>query len=346
MTEKQYKAAVVQAAPVYLDLQASVDKAGQLIAEAAGNGASLIAFGEAWLPGYPFWAWLDGVFANMEKFAQYQACSMDLNSNEARDVCRAAADNNIFVVMGYSEYDRGSLYLSQAIIDDQGELLANRRKLKPTMIERVVYGEGDGSDLSVHDTRLGRIGGLCCWEHLQPLSRYAMYSQYEQVHVAAWPSFAADPNLAYAMGREVNSSASQLYAAEGQCFVLAPTSVVDDRTLEMMANKQGSSEPFRKGGGYSMIYAPDGRPLTEPLAEDEEGILYADIDLALIDLAKLAADPTGHYSRPDVTRLLFNHRAVPCVENSGGRTTDVTDEAGDENHAGEEQLSGQPRIIS
>lgn len=314
MSDKNFKVAAVQAAPVWLDLTASIDKAIQLIESAAENGASLIAFGEAWLPGYPFWVWADSPFTNMPRFAQYQSCALDLNGDQAQRINQAAVDNKIHVVSGYSEYDRGSLYLGQAIIDDQGQTLATRRKLKPTMAERMVYGEGDGSDLAVFETVLGRVGALCCWEHLQPLSRYAMYSQREQIHVAAWPAFCIDPDLAFALGKEVNGAASRLYAAEGQCFVIAPTSVFDDAAMELMSSIGGGVQPFKLGGGRAMIYGPDGRELCQALAETEEGIVYADIDLGMIDLAKLAADPAGHYARPDVTRLWFNRNPAPAVQ--------------------------------
>ena len=212
------------------------------------------------------------------------------------------------------------MYRGQTIIDDRGETLATRRKLKPTMAERMVYGEGDGSDLSVYDTAIGRIGALCCWEHLQPLSKYAMYAQREQIHVAAWPAFCIDPELAYALGPEVNGAASRLYAAEGQCFVLAPTSVFDEQAMQLMSSRSGAMQPFRPGGGYAMIYGPDGRELCEPLAQTQEGILYADIDLRMIDLAKIAADPAGHYSRPDVTRLWFNQHPARQVMDGSAQT--------------------------
>ena len=308
------KVAVVQAAPIWFELEASIDKAIGLIEAAAKNGAKLVAFGEAWLPGYPFWVWVDGPFTNFQRFAQYQSCSLDLNSEQAQRINQAAADNNIYVVSGYSEYDQGSLYLGQAIIDDQGKTIASRRKLKPTMAERMVYGEGDGSDLSVFETPIGRIGALCCWEHLQPLSKYAMYSQREQIHIAAWPAFCINPELAYALGKEVNGAASRLYAAEGQCFVLAPTSVFDEKAQALMSSTTGAMQPFNLGGGYAMIYGPDGRELCEALPETEEGIVYAEIDLNVIDLAKIAADPAGHYSRPDVTRLWFNQNPAPAVQ--------------------------------
>jgi hypothetical protein len=136
--------------------------------------------------------------------------------------------------MGHSEKQGGSLYMGQWIIGADGETIAQRRKLKPTHVERTVFGEGDGSDLAVHDTPLGRVGALCCWEHLQPLSKYAMYAQNEQVHVAAWPSFSLYRGGAYALGPEVNNAASRIYAVEGSCFVLAPCATVSKEMVALL----------------------------------------------------------------------------------------------------------------
>jgi nitrilase len=185
--------------------------------------------------------------------------------------------------------------------------VATRRKLKPTHVERTIYGEGDGSDLSVYDTDVGRVGALCCWEHLQPLSKYAMYAQNEQVHIAAWPSFSLYRGGAYALGAEVNNAASRVYAVEGSCFVLAPCATVSPEMIQTLCG----DDPMKRqllleGGGFAAIYAPDGQLISEVIPENKEGIVYADLDLGMISLAKAAADPAGHYSRPDVTRLLLD----------------------------------------
>lgn len=174
MKQKAYKVAAVQAAPVYLNLEKSIGKAVSLIEEAASKGAALIGFPETWLPGYPLWPWLDSPAWGMQFVQRYFENSLILGSEEAGRINQAAAKNNIFVVMGYSERSGGSLYLGQSLISNRGETIATRRKLKPTHVERTVFGEGDGSHLWVHDTELGRIGALCCWEHFQPLTKYAM----------------------------------------------------------------------------------------------------------------------------------------------------------------------------
>ncbi|HVO06494.1 MAG TPA: carbon-nitrogen hydrolase family protein [Burkholderiaceae bacterium] len=306
-THPRYKVAAVQAAPMFLDLDASIDKAIGLIADASKQGAKLIAFPETWLPGYPWFIWLDSPAWGMQFIQRYHDNSLSYGTPQAERLAKAARDHRIMVVMGLSEKSGGSLYMGQWIIDADGATVAQRRKLKPTHVERTVFGEGDGSDLAVHDTALGRVGALCCWEHLQPLSKYAMYAQNEQVHIAAWPSFSLYRGGAYALGPEVNNAASRIYAVEGQCFVIAPCATVSKDMIGLLCG----DDPMKKqllleGGGFAAIYAPDGQLMHEPLPEQAEGLVYADIDLGMISLAKAAADPAGHYARPDVTRLLLN----------------------------------------
>jgi aliphatic nitrilase len=310
----RFKAAVVQAAPAFLDLAAGIDKACRFIAEAAARGAQLIAFPETWLPGYPWWIWLGPPAWGMQFVQRYHDHSLVFGSDEARRLARAAREHRIHVVMGLSERDGGSLYISQLMIDDSGRTIARRRKLKPTHVERTVFGDGDGSDLVVCDTAIGRLGALCCWEHLQPLTKYAMYSLGEQVHVASWPSFSLYRGLAYALGPELNTAASQMYAAEGQCFVLAACGVVSEEMVELLCDSEDKRALLPVGGGHARAFGPDGRPLAEPLPDREDGLLIVDIDVGLISLAKSVADPIGHYSRPDVLRLWFNREPAPRVE--------------------------------
>lgn len=310
---QQIKVACVQAAPVFMNLDATVDKTVQLIEQAAQNGATLIAFPETWIPGYPWFLWLDTPMKNMPLVYQYHQNSLELDSEKAFLIREAAKQNNIFVVLGFSEKDHGSLYISQWIIDNRGETVSTRRKLKATHVERTLFGESDGSSIRVDETSLGRIGALCCWEHLQPLARYAMYSQHEQIHIAAWPSFSLYQPHMGSIGPEVNIAASRLYAAEGQCFVISPCAIVSKEMQDLMCDTDEKRELLKLGGGHARIFGPDGKDLVEPLAEDEEGLLYATLDLNLITLAKTAADPVGHYSRPDVFQLVFNKTATKRV---------------------------------
>lgn len=327
---KAIKVAAVQAAPVFLDLNRSIDKAEQLITEAARNGAKIIAFPETWLPGYPWFVWLSSPAEAMQFFAPYHHNSMNVNSEQMNRLQAIAQRNDIFINMGFSERENGTRYMSQAMISNEGDLLQVRRKLKPTFAERMVFGEGDGSDLEVVNTSIGRIGALNCWEHAQPLVRMAMHAQGEDIHVAAWPSFCLYRDMAYALGPEVNNSFSRTYAVEGSCYVLAPCATVSQEMFDIMAQTPEKAHLLnprtsKPGGGYAMIYAPDGREMCEPLADDEEGILYADLDPALIDMAKVAADPRGHYARPDVLRLVLNKekRSVMSELNSAEKASIV-----------------------
>ncbi|NIB42822.1 carbon-nitrogen hydrolase family protein [Pseudomaricurvus alkylphenolicus] len=310
---QQYKAAVVQAAPGFLDLAASVDKTITLIEQAANQGASVVAFPEAWIPGYPWWIWLGSPAWGLKFVQAYHQNSLVKDSPEMDQIREAARANSIMVSLGASERDHGSLYLAQFLIGADGNLIHARRKLKPTHAERTVFGDGDGSSLEVHDTPLGRIGNLCCWEHLQPLTKYAMFSMHEQVHIGAWPSFTCYPQ-AYSLSAEMNMAVSSVYSLEGQCYFLAPTAVVSQGMLDVLIDSPDQQELFGGGGGSAMIYGPDGKPLCEPIDPQQEGMLIADIDLGAIAVAKSFADPVGHYSRPDVTRLLLNKKPAPPVQ--------------------------------
>jgi nitrilase len=317
LAHQKYRVAVVQAAPVWLDLDATVAKSIALVTQAAEKGAKLIAFPETFIPGYPWHIWLGAPAWGIGRgFVQrYFDNSLSYDSPQAEKLRKAAQTSHITVALGLSEREGGSLYMGQWLIGPDGETIAKRRKLRPTHAERTVFGEGDGSHLAVHERPdLGRIGALCCWEHLQPLSKYAMYAQNEQVHIAAWPSFSLYDPFAHALGAEVNNAASKIYAVEGSCFVLAPCATVSQAMIDELCDTPDKHALLHAGGGHAVIYGPDGSSLCDKLPPDQEGILYADIDLGMIGVAKNAADPAGHYSRPDVTRLLINTRPAKRVE--------------------------------
>ena len=322
-----FKVAAVQAAPAFLNLQDGIKKAVSYIEQAAQEGCKLVVFPETWLPGYPNHIWLGPVAWSIQFVAPYFENSVEAGSAEDKALAKAARDNNIQVSMGLSERAGGSLYIAQWHYDENGEIIKRRRKLKPTHVERTVFGEGDGSDLVVNKTSIGRIGQLSCWEHLQPLSKYAMYSQDEQIHCAAWPNLALYEGGAYALGHQVNNAASMLYAVEGGCYVIAACALVSPEQQAVLCE----GDPMREqlcpvGGGYTKIYAPDGQSIGSEIAHTEEGLVTAEIDLGMIAVAKAAADPAGHYSRPDVTRLMLNakpQRPVMAFDESAEIATDL-----------------------
>ncbi|MBN9428114.1 MAG: carbon-nitrogen hydrolase family protein [Burkholderiales bacterium] len=303
-----YRAAVAQAAPEYLDLPRSIDKAVALIETAAREGARLVAFPELWLPGYPWWVWLaPPVWAAASGIAaEYGEHSLAVDSPSAERLAAAARRHRIFVSMGLSERLHGSLYIAQWLIGDDGRLLARRRKLKPGAAERLMFGEGDGSDLRVDATPIGRIGALCCAEHRSPLFKHALHVQHEQIHVAAWPSFSIYQPFSPGQSAEVNLAISRVYAAEGGCYVLAPSAPVTAAMRERVCDTPEKAALLALGGGHAMAFGPHGNALCEALAPDEEGLLYCDIDPAELAAAKRGYDGVGHSTRPDVVRLLVD----------------------------------------
>ncbi|GKZ22870.1 hypothetical protein AbraIFM66951_004994 [Aspergillus brasiliensis] len=295
------RVAVTQQEPVWLDLHATVDKTCRLIAEAAGNGAQLIAFPECWIPGYPAWIWCRPV--DMGLFTTYLKNSLSYDSEHMRRICNAAAQHKITVVLGFSERDGNSLYIGQCTIDATGKLVMRRRKMKPTHMERTVFGDSSGrSLLNVVDLPIGKVGALACWEHIQPLLKYHTMIQGEEIHVSAWPVL--HPHMGgeslWGMSQEGGMGASQVYALESASFVLLTTAVLGPSCVE----KMNLSPPWDAlGGGASAVIAPDGRRLTEPLPANEEGIVYADLDMDAILSCRHFVDACGHYSRPDLLWL-------------------------------------------
>ncbi|MDZ8274830.1 carbon-nitrogen hydrolase family protein [Microbacterium aquimaris] len=312
------RVAAVQAEPEWYDIEASVDKAIGLIEEAGRGGAELVAFPEVFISGYPWHLWLGSPGWGVGRFGKrFHASAMAVDGPQIARIRDAARVAGTAVVMGYSERAAGSVYMSQAFIGADGELIANRRKLKPTHVERSLYGEGDGSGFGVHPIGSALVGGLNCWEHYQPLSKYAMYSLHEQIHVASWPSMSMASDY-YIHSAKASEEAVRMYAMEGQTFVLASTQIVTEKAHEFFCEDEEQVAVLGHGGGFSRIIGPDGSDLVPPPAPDAETVLFADLDLSAITLAKTFADPVGHYSRPDVLSLRINHAANKVTVSTGG----------------------------
>lgn len=291
------KVAVAQVAPVFLDRQRTIDKSCEVIAEAASGGADLIAFPEAFIPGYPDWIW---VVPN-NKRAILDALYIELLENavsipdDATDqLCQCAQENSIHVVMGLhernSEASGSSVYNSLLYIDGRGQVIGKHRKLVPTGGERLVWAPGDGSTLNVFETEVGRMGGLICWENYMPLARSAYYAQGIQIQVAStWDS--SDGWL----------SSLKHIAKEGGMFVMGCCTAMQ---MQDIPDAYEFKELYPEGKdwinpGNSCIIGPDGKFLAGP-EKMKESILYADIDFKQIYAAKRMFDVSGHYSRPDV----------------------------------------------
>ncbi|CZR57514.1 probable nitrilase [Phialocephala subalpina] len=304
----------VQAEPAWLDLQGGVEKTIELIQQAGRDGVNVLGFPEVWLTGYPWAIWTKSVVENTELIHKYMANSMAKESPEMDRIRAACREAGVFVVLGYSERDGASLYIAQSFISTDGDIVLHRRKIKPTHVERSIWGDGQADSLiSVVDTPFGKVGGLNCWEHLQPLLRYYEYCQGVQIHVAGWPPMfplpKGIPKWPYHETDVANQLCSQFLAIEGQTFVLVATQVLTEGNLEKL-NLVDSGVCQTPGGGFTMIYGPDGKPLCEPWPPGKEGIMQADIDLQDIDYAKGMIDTVGHYSRPDLLSLNINLTAA------------------------------------
>ncbi|KAJ5729633.1 Carbon-nitrogen hydrolase [Penicillium malachiteum] len=307
------RVAVTQAEPEWLDLAAGVTKTCELIAEAAKNGAKLIAFPECWIPGYPCWIWTRPLDVSLN--VAYVKNSLRLYSPEIKKIQLCALQNSIAVSLGFSENSNDSVYIAQVMIGPDGQIKNHRRKMKPTHMERTIFGDASGECFdSVAELPFTRVGALSCWEHIQPLLKYHTISQQEDIHVAAWPSLFPHTGGSdlWSMSAEGCQSLSQTYAIESQCFVLHCTTLLTKKGIEQM-NTSGGTLMSSPGGGSSAIFGPDGRRLTEPVESTTEKIIYADLDMDMILAAKLFADATGHYSRPDLMCLNINKRVRKMV---------------------------------
>jgi nitrilase len=304
-TPKAVRVAVTQAEPEWLDLAASVTKTCKIIEEAAAQKAQLVAFPECWIPGYPCWIWSRPV--DFELGTKYIKNSLKVDSPEMQAITACAKENNIVVVLGFSENDNSSLYIAQALISASGEIVMRRRKVKPTHMERTVFGDGSGSSLS--NVRavpgIGNVGALACWEHTQPLLKYHTFLQREDLHVSAWPPLDPHPGgpALWSMSAEGCAGLSQTYAVESASFVLHCTAVFTEKGIEAMGTEGGAlfNAP---GGGCSAVYGPDGRKLAGgDVGSTEEKMVVVDLDMDLILASRCFVDACGHYSRPDLLWL-------------------------------------------
>ena len=296
--------AAIQSAPVFLDPEATTNKALELMRHAAtSGGAQLCAFGETYLSGYPVWLASTGGAAfddpgQKAAYAAYVRGAVRADGPELAAIAEAAKELGLFTYMGFIEKATTgtSVYASLAAIHPDDGIVSIHRKLRPTHEERLVWAQGDGHGLQVHDWNGFRVGGLNCWENWMPLARYSLYAQGEQLHVATWP---ASPGIT----RDI----SRFVAREGRVYCLSVGSVLtaDDIPTSFPLRSQLLATGDRFLTGESMIVAPDGTTLVGPV-ENIETIVYADLDRDLVVQERQNFDPAGHYSRPDVFRVMVN----------------------------------------
>ena len=306
------KVAVVQAAPILFDSAATLDKACQLVDQAARQGAKLILFPEALIPAYPRGLGFGSVVgsrspAGRRTWQQYWANAVDVPGPATEVLGAATREAGAYLAIGVierdSQFSRGTLYCTLLYFGPDGRLLAKHRKLKPTAAERLIWGEGDGSTLAVVETEFGKIGGLICWENYMPLARMAMYAKGVELYLAP----TAD-------ARDTWQATLRHIACEGRCFVLGCNQFVTrsmyPKDLEGLEDIADQPEVICRGG--SAIISPLGEVLAGPLY-DQEGMLLADLDLAELVRSKFDFDVVGHYAPPDVFQLIVNERPQPPV---------------------------------
>jgi nitrilase len=314
MTHTKLKVGLAQIAPVWLQQEATIKKVVAWIDDAAGKGCDLVAFGEALVPGYPFWVErTDGAKfeSDLQKslFAHYVRQGVCIEDGDLDPVCKAASDNNIAVYLGIMERaaNRGghSLYCSMVYIDKNGTIGSVHRKLMPTHEERLVWAIGDGNGLRTHKLGPFTVGGLNCWENWLPLPRAALYAQGEDLHVAIWPGNARN-----------TEDITRFIARESRSYVVSVSGLMRkediDSSLPHADLLIGTANDVMANGG-SCVAGPDGEWVLEPVT-DSESLSVVEIDHERVLEERHSLDVAGHYSRPDVTRLVVSRKRQTTVE--------------------------------
>ncbi|WP_282692243.1 carbon-nitrogen hydrolase family protein [Streptomyces sp. CC208A] len=306
----RFTAAAVQASPVYLDAAATVDKAVSLIHEAAGNGARLVVFPEVFVPGYPYWNWTMNPVQGSPWFERLHRSSIDVPGPHVDTLRAAARQAGVVLVIGVNEraaHSLGVLYNTLLIIGSDGELLGVHRKLVPTWAEKLTWTGGDGSSLRVHQTEIGPLGALACGENTNTLARFTLLAQGELVHTASYIALPVAPDD-YDMADAI-AVRTAAHSFEGKVFSVVACSTVSPEIADLIAGDDESVRTMlgRRRSALSGVFGPDGRPVTDPLIDDE-GIVYAEIDLAKCIQPKQMHDIVGHYNRFDIFRLHVDNR--------------------------------------
>ena len=307
---KTVRAAAVQISPVLHSQSGTMEKVLKAIEDAAKEGAQLVVFPETFVPYYPYFSFvLPPVLMGKEHLKLYEE-AVEVPGPVTVAVSRAAKVHQMVIVLGVNEKDKGSLYNTQLIFDVDGSCLLKRRKVTPTYHERMVWGQGDGSGFKVCESAVGRVGALACWEHYNPLARYSLMAQHEQIHCGQFPG---------SMVGEIFASQTEVslrhHALESGCFVVNATGWLTPEQVEEIAPSEGLQKVLR-GGCYTAIISPEGVHLCEPVREGE-GMAIADLDFGLIIKRKRMMDSVGHYARPDLLQLQANQSAYAVMSSFG-----------------------------
>ncbi|MBI4634126.1 MAG: carbon-nitrogen hydrolase family protein [Deltaproteobacteria bacterium] len=300
--------AAAQAAPVFLNREATVAKACQLIIEAGKNGAKIIGFPECYIPAFPHWfEFYRRDHAKVRHFyKELFKNSVVIPSPATDDLCAAAKEAGITVVMGVNEKGAGTMgtmYNTQLFISSEGKILGKHRKIVPTLTERLVHGQGDGSTLNVFPTEFGEVGGLICGENTNSLARYALIAKGEKVHVASWPAFPTKPKHLENIDTRV-----RYHAYEAKNFVISATSIFSEEMKDIIGIDPKDRDSFVGDGGHSGIVGPEGDYIAGPVTG--ECIVYADADFEQMIEGKMTHDTIGHYNRFDIFKFTLNEEEL------------------------------------
>ena len=290
------RAAAVQISPDLESLSGTLEKVLGVIDEAAKDGVELIVFPETFMPYYPYFSFILPPVKQGKPHLKLYEQAVEVPSATTEALGRKAKEHNMVIVMGVNERDHGTLYNTQLIFDATGELVLKRRKITPTYHERMIWGQGDASGLKVMQTAVGRVGALACWEHYNPLARYTLMTQHEQIHCAQFPGSLVGPIFGEQMDVTIRH-----HALESGCFVVNATGWLTDEQIHSLTDDPDMQKALRDGCNTAII-TPEGKHLVPPMTEGE-GYIVAELDMRLIDKRKRMMDSVGHYARPELLSL-------------------------------------------